>query len=62
MTKFAIQTADITLTQESLHVEITNVDSAPHFSLISRVLFAFNPFHNAKQSTRLIIRKYWSCA
>jgi len=30
-------------------------------SLISRVLFSLNSLHKASQSTKLMMRKYWSC-
>jgi len=50
-TKFAMKTANILTTQDSLHVKITNEDN----SSIPRVLFTLNSFHKAKRSSKLIM-------
>jgi hypothetical protein len=58
MTNSAMETDNIPMTQESLHVETTNEDNAYNF-LISRVLFTLNSFHHkAKQSNKPIMLKY----
>jgi len=59
ITKFTMDTANIHMTQESSYVKITNEDNDHHFS-ITRELFTFNSLHKAKQSTNLIMLKYWS--
>jgi hypothetical protein len=48
MTKFAMETADIPMTQQSLHVEITNEGNAHHFFNIKGTL---NSLHKASQSS-----------
>jgi len=50
---------DIPTTQESSHVVIRNEDNAHHFIRYQRYC-SFCPFHKAKQSTELIMWKYWS--
>jgi hypothetical protein len=48
MTTFAMETADISMTQESLHIKITNEDNACHFEFIPQ----------DQMVTKLIMWKY----
>jgi hypothetical protein len=54
MIKFAVETANIPMTQESSHVEITNENNAHHFlRSILMLLFALNSFHKVSQPSLL---------
>jgi len=58
-TNFAIEIADISMTQGSSHVQITNEDIGSSISSISSSVFTSDSFHRAKQSTKLSMWKCW---
>jgi len=66
MTKFAMETANISTTQESLHVQIINEDIAHHFLLISRIMLCLNYSTRANSQPSLLCKNIeavmWSSA